>query len=910
MTAQEGIREGPDWASFKPPADWKQTGTEWHGQCPISGGGEPGGHRCWADPGKGSGTVGCHEHGDASGKLAGPEFATHAAAIGILPDIDLGGRGGDKPLDVWPWVTAAGRKRKQYRWKCCSRTGCEKCHGKGQYKRWSKARDSNTPRPADLLYIPLPLDGVPGPIYLCEGGSSADALARHGLAAVGFYNAAPTRESIERLPAGRQYIVWPDHDPAGYRQAIRFADAVLGIGRDVQAVDPLAVNPDAPPKWDPRDWTPPPSADPAAAILPAVVPLNSIRDRAPVAGAGGSVLTVDHPDTAAGVDEALQHCGFEHRKNTRADRCEVRSTDGGDWEPRSDEWCEQTRRTIRERCDTTNAHGESVAVVYTSPGFVSVLTAHAYDHGADPFLEWLEALPAWDGQPRPWLAECFPSLASNPLAEWASRAVTLAAVRLTFAPGDRVQESVVLVGAGGMAKSAAWAWLFPSNRREDWFTDSVNLAAPIKELIEAFGGRVLVEFGDMAGAHRADVGRLKSLLTTVSFGSTRLAYRRDPTPHPRRVVFAGTANPPDVLPADPSGALSRRFVLLPVGETEPSHVRHVTAYMDTHRAQVWAEALHRYRAGEPHHLPDDLKPLQASGNKPFEVADAAAVAMVREVLGDDPLPDTVRLLDVRDGIARRCETTGMRTAMVPDGRITGALKSLGYRPGTVGHKRQRMWVRSPAITTPYNVLLSSTSSTNRVNVEKVDPSTHHRQMVITGDRTVKTLTAPVEDFPNIGSDADPADAEMKPPRPMADRPKIPDSPPPAPAAPNHQPTPAELEAAAKNARVERLLDFVKTLSGAPDMNRAARDRTREMAGKARCRQCGGSPPLELTNPPQSRMLCGECAAFHRELSARLDKQSFEDLWADVQASTVQRLQDDPELRRLALEDPKLREYVH
>ena len=709
-----------DFQSFRPPADAKRNGSEYHFPCPVSGAGID---RAWCDPDKG--TFGCREHG---GKLTGRDFTDHARALGILP-VDLGRRS-DAPLETWAWTTATGRKRKQFRWRCrCGGNAeCDTCHGKGTSKRWAKKRDARTPAPDALLYVPHPLDGA-STIYLCEGGSSADALTRHGLIAVGFNNADPTRDSLDRLPADPRIVIWPDHDASGYRQAIRFADALRSTGRTVDAVDPVRLNPDAPPAWDPGDWRPPAGVTPADAILPAIGPLDAIRDRAPAPapapGADAAILEIPQPDTGAGVDAALRHCGFAHRKNLRADRGEVRALPAGDWESRTDEWCATARRLIRERCVTLvmkDGESKEVPVAYTAAAFQDVLLAHAYDHAADPFREWLESLPAWDGQPRRWLAHCFPSLTANPLAEWASRSVTLACVRLCYHPGSRVQEAVVLVGERGVGKSTALAWLFPPTRREDWFTDAVNLAAPMKELVEAFAGRVLVEFGDMAGAHRADVGRLKSLLTTTSFGSVRLAYRRDPVPHPRRVVFSGTANPPDVLPLDPSGAISRRFVVLPVTETAIDHAPHVTAYLDAHREQLWAEALHRFTAGEPHHLPDDLKRQQAASNAPYETTDEAAVAMVTAVLGS-PLPNRVQVLDVRDGIARRCEAAGLRTSPISDGRIVLALKLLGYE--SQRSMADRWWELAPM--TPHDTIsctlgIDSTFSTNRVNVEKVGTS--------------------------------------------------------------------------------------------------------------------------------------------------------------------------------------------
>ena len=45
------------------------------------------------------------------------------------------------------------------------------------------------------------------------------------------------------------------------------------------------------------------------------------------------------------------------------------------------------------------------------------------------------------------------------------------------------------------------------------------------------------------------------------------------------------------------------------------------AWLDQHRGQLWAEALYRYRAGEPAHLPDELVETQATVTEMHRDAD-------------------------------------------------------------------------------------------------------------------------------------------------------------------------------------------------------------------------------------------------------------------------------------------------
>ena len=65
-------RRGLDWASFAPPASWKQNGREWRGPCPVTGEGKT---KAWAVPD--DNFIGCRACGDpASGALDGAAFRT------------------------------------------------------------------------------------------------------------------------------------------------------------------------------------------------------------------------------------------------------------------------------------------------------------------------------------------------------------------------------------------------------------------------------------------------------------------------------------------------------------------------------------------------------------------------------------------------------------------------------------------------------------------------------------------------------------------------------------------------------------------------------------------------------------------------------------------------------------------
>ena len=624
------------------------------------------------------------------------------------PDIDLGPASGS--WESWTFTTADGRERQQYR----TPDGPKKWRSKGG--PW--------PAPRDLLYLPageLPAAPI---IILTEGASDADALHAIGLAAIGRPGAKPSPESLARFDSSVVYQIFPDHDDngAGCKQALAWHEALTAAGLDAELIDPLELRPDAPSGYDARDWCEslPVGTTPEAAgamLNAAVVDVETIRARMPAAAAPAApaaapttsqpIVVGSHSDRCSEpvVSLVLKAIAIEHRHNLRADCMEYRTVTETTWNERNDRVTAYWRQTlIPSRCLVSKQNNSEIVEIplhFNKTEFHDALTGHAHLRSVDPFIEWIEARPTWDGVPRldRNLIECFPSAAAlGPLAEWAGRSVMLGGIIRAYHPGEKHDETLVLQGRKqGTGKSTYFAWLFPSEHRQAWFTDCFDFQRPRKEQVEALQARVLVEAADMAGSDRADVERIKQFLTSANDGSVRLAYRRDPESRPRRCIIVGTCNAGDVLPNDPTG--SRRWVVISTAETAPAHRAHVQQYLDTHRDQLWAEALHRVRAGELARLPDDLKAEQEDTNAGFRAVDESGEAFVTRWIRETGQPENGPLrfedLERHDRAAH-----GGFTAR-GDGRLSLALKSLGFerqrRRWVLGENPCMRWVRNAAV---------------------------------------------------------------------------------------------------------------------------------------------------------------------------------------------------------------------
>lgn len=214
----------------------------------------------------------------------------------------------------------------------------------------------------------------------------------------------------------------------------------------------------------------------------------------------------------------------------------------------------------------------------------------------DPLTGYLSGL-RWDGVKRlsggsASLDEVIPGVPWEDKAEreWASRAVMracVAAVARAFEPGYQVDSSLVLVGPQGTRKTSWVRWLAGpwSAALPDILAGDADLFDPCHKawIVEADEGFAVTRGGSRYG------DALKRFLTARS-DTWRPKYGRTSRTMARRFVVWGTTNHEDFL-ANEEG--NRRYWPVKITRTIPTEL--LTEYR---RNQIWAEAVHLYRAGE------------------------------------------------------------------------------------------------------------------------------------------------------------------------------------------------------------------------------------------------------------------------------------------------------------------------
>ena len=289
------------------------------------------------------------------------------------------------------------------------------------------------------------------------------------------------------------------------------------------------------------------------------------------------------PKTAKALDWALRMLGVDVRHNLRRHATEYR-IDDGEWQGLTSRAIARITSEIEDTFTVSGYHDYLMPLKFGREAFKDSLDSLLYDREVDPFLDYLSDLPEPTGRRilSGLLERCFDVAGgTEDLAAWASRAVFLGAVWRAFKPGTVMDEMPILVGPGGIGKTTFLKEAVPPHI-PGLYGSSLDLAADPKAKVEALQGRCLVECGEMMGATRGEVGKIKDFISRVDDGAVRLAYRRDPEDSPRRCVLMGTADRGQFLARDPN---PRRFVPIVLSGGRAAGVYR----MERNRDRVWGE---------------------------------------------------------------------------------------------------------------------------------------------------------------------------------------------------------------------------------------------------------------------------------------------------------------------------------
>lgn len=265
-------------------------------------------------------------------------------------------------------------------------------------------------------------------------------------------------------------------------------------------------------------------------------------------------------------------------------------------------------------------------------------------HAFHPVREYLNSLE-WDGVERAdTLFVRYMRAQDSAYVRAVTRKWLCAAVARVYEPGRKFDQMLVLVGPQGQGKSTLAYTL-----SKGWFTDSLN-GMGNKEAFEALRGKWIIELAELSATKRSEEETVKNYITK-RVDTYRPAYGRHVVDFPRQCVFYGTTNDYNII-KDRTGG--RRYWPVEVTGFERGRLRGLAEEVD----QIWAEAMVRYKQGEPLWIDDDeLHDAELAAQEAFTLGDDMT-GLILEYL-DTPLPDNWEDMDMD---ARREYIQGRSTA--------------------------------------------------------------------------------------------------------------------------------------------------------------------------------------------------------------------------------------------------------
>ena len=298
----------------------------------------------------------------------------------------------------------------------------------------------------------------------------------------------------------------------------------------------------------------------------------------------------------------------------------------------------------------------------------------ASEHSFHPIREYLNGL-VWDKTTRiaGWLGK-YLGVEGDKYPDKIGKLFLIALVARVFQPGCQADYVLVLEGPQGAMKSSACRVL-----AGQWFSDSLpdlTHADPIR-LSMHLRGKWLIEIAELASFNASETETIKAFATRTHETYTP-KYGHNEVTEPRQCLLIASTNQGTYL-HDETGA--RRFWPVSVGTIDLDGLREI-------RDQLFAEAVHCYRAGEPWWPEREFEAKHIVPQQAARYEEDAWEGVIEDWLAHE-LRESFTITEIAKGaISMNVEKLGTREQR----RIRKVLIQLKWVQGS-GRKLGRKWFR-------------------------------------------------------------------------------------------------------------------------------------------------------------------------------------------------------------------------
>jgi hypothetical protein len=513
-----------------------------------------------------------------------------------------------------------------------------------------------------IFQLPAVRDAITSGHTICaaEGEEDVKVLAQHGYTATCNHGGAEkwTDRHSQFLAGAVDVVLFGDHDEAGRRHLSKQIKSLktVGIVPRIAQLDGLDEHGDV------RAWMKthttedlervikdamPATEKPLATKRPDVQDPEEFTEGRVIRSANGKPISCQH--------NALMWLAYRGY-NTRVALDTFTQLITVDGQALSDELVVEMVRQMEE----------TTLFAWTDSHVRNALVSLGSRHPHSSLTIWLDSL-IWDQKER--LDMFFHKTYGADYSDYTKACayvMFISAVARAYRPGCKADVTVVLIGDQGIGKSKGIADLVPDL---SWYPDDLGGDLYDRKVGEGLQGKWLIEFGEFARINRATLDVVKAFLSR-QVDHYRPAYGRITKDFPRQCIFVGTTNNRYPL----QDLENRRFM--------PVHCPRDMADISSDHDQLWAEAVHLYKAGVPWWVSDkqlvttvkehqenarqhdEWEEVLRAGLKPFKtvtLSDAANFVHISEDRLDKGTTTRLGLVMKTLGYVRKRATTGDRT---------------------------------------------------------------------------------------------------------------------------------------------------------------------------------------------------------------------------------------------------------